>query len=568
MDNVRPETPVGIEWFEGESTMALRLLTQQNTEYKRLLDECAEADHLTILVGAGASAEAGLPTWRELISRYLNIAIELRRQDSVLDAHGLDVTGDIPGLLVESFPEAQRLATLGDMLVGENRRRSVLSLALYNSSREFKPGPSAVEVARLYEIRSRKRLQTHIVTTNFDDLLERGFSEIGFKWALNSKTLDDLSEEFEWPESEIADTDHNDTTGRRKHVNVWHLHGYLPPRELAGKEPILFSEREYALNYTTSVNSLAPLMLKGPSLFIGLSMADWDLITAAHYVNDIHHEVEALERDSGVPAPYHFAMALEGSWTTSPELLKRLDRSRLESMGLHSFKNLRSYSQIPQVIHEIGTRTRLGSTYWNSQARYSCRLRQWQDDFDKAFPSGVEEGLGNQAELSDDLAADLQGIREKLGLEVVADSLGIHLWARVRDEYKMMLWLSSEYARRAGASPGYTVPIADDDRFLALKRAYFGTPSDGFVAVPSSRWKQVMAVPIIATENEPWGARYGRLLVGVCTLSTNLNTAESDISQSLLDDSELQEALLTEVAAVGRKFLLEKCTSGVRDPVK
>jgi hypothetical protein len=113
-------------------------------------------DHLTILLGAGASTDSGLPDWDELARRLLV-------ESSVVD------DPDIAAILVGR--QDPLLAAQAAREASGDKWDEVLRAALYNGVTDTEPSPLHAAVANcalLGEID-----QTTLATLNFDTLLER-----------------------------------------------------------------------------------------------------------------------------------------------------------------------------------------------------------------------------------------------------------------------------------------------------------------------------------------------------------------------------------------------------------
>lgn len=545
------------------------LFSRKNADFKLMIDTCASAESLSIIVGAGSSAEAGLPRWSQLIERYLALAIEMRRNDSALDSAELQAPAEIAAILRNAFDGSAKLATIGDMLIGPGRRRPVLSLALYPSSTRPVPGPTAKAIAGLLGTRSRFGKRTTIVTTNYDEILEDALRDAGVGQP-TPRTIEDLPTERRGGKRQRKSVESrmfkNDAGKHGQDIDVWHLHGYVPftaaatdgsPGGGGAKEPILFSEKEYSLYQAKVVEALAAVLSRGPALLVGLSIADWDLVASAYYHSN---STDGSASPSSSAGSHHFALVLDRSMDEFPPVVRRLEHARLESMGLHPLKSLKSYSQIPQAIYEIDRATSVGEKYW-SKHRYGSRLRRWRRRFDQTYPESSVV-LSEQSAICGHLARDLQRIRKELFLESLNDHLGLHVWVREFPEYCMSLWASTEYARRSYESPSYRVSVQDSQRFLAVRQAYFGVASPSLEPVNDSRWRQVLSVPLVLEEGDKSFGKLGRLMIGVVTLSTDQGLEDSGLGRALHDDRSLKVRLIHELETAGKALLLAKRPPG------
>lgn len=543
-----------LPYEDGRVSVAKHLLSSRNREFRSLLDKCADTEHLTVFVGAGCSAEVGLPTWGELLDRYLGIAIELKLQDAAPDAEDYRERDAVIEELKSTFVETTRVAMIGDMLLGDKRKRSALRLALYRQIGELEPGPTAKAVAQLYKERLKRGHLTTLVTTNYDSLLELALVKAGLsKKVIHSRTLDDLSGDDDIVDALIR---RDKKISKGKHVDVWHLHGYMPfEQEHITLEPIVFSERDYGLYNLGAVDSIASLFDIGSCLFTGMSLVDFDIATAAFSANEVAHmETGGKRKRDRLTDIDHFAVTLGREGHGS--IASRLGSARLDSMGIHPLGGVSTYAQIPQVIHELALRVEMGDKYWTSDKRYGQRLVRWANEHEDAQQRRRKGTYFlTQVKLAEQLADELTRLQVKTGISSIGDSLGLHIWKREPDSHTMSMWISTEYARRQNQSPGSRGPIEIDSRFCAVRTAANGVPSRHFESLgpdSSSKWMQSLGVPIVT----PPRSKFGRLLVGVITLSSDLDQRDSELAQMLVSDPSLIQYIEKQMRKIGKKLLV------------
>lgn len=220
-------------------------------------------DRLSVLLGAGASAGAGLPGWDALAQRLLlesgvadseeEAAAFLARQDAMLAAEAAKASAT-------DFPSALRKALYGD---GDEPEPAVLHLAAGALSASRDPG----------------MVQLH--TLNFDRLLgvalRRALDESGSKAVVHER-----AESAQGPVGSYV---------------VNHLHGILPADPVPSSRGIVLTLGDFvelgAQPHPWQVSALQDSVQKGPLVLAGTSYRDPDI---RQWLNDVErdHEVVVL----------------------------------------------------------------------------------------------------------------------------------------------------------------------------------------------------------------------------------------------------------------------------------
>ena len=162
---------------------------------------------LTLIVGSGASVEAGLPNWNELIERLLRLVAERYLSDT------LRSDDQVEGWIEETMREESLIgaAAIIQSFAGDQLEDLIVrALCGDGDMNAFLPRSISREVALLcHQLNSHLR----VVTTNYDDMLEIALRE-----------TDEEGREV------VACT--RRPTGEFGLAEVVHLHGY------AGREPL------------------------------------------------------------------------------------------------------------------------------------------------------------------------------------------------------------------------------------------------------------------------------------------------------------------------------------------
>jgi ornithine carbamoyltransferase len=144
-----------------------------------------------------------------------------------------------------------------------------------------------------------------------------------------------------------------------------------------------------------------------------------------------------------------------------------------------------------------------------------------------------------------------------MGSTDIDDEAAIHVWARSQIEGLWMLpWFCNEFARRGEIPQSLNRQVRHLEHDIALRQAFEGVSSRGFrSAAEHSRWCQIMAVPIVSSTTDAEHP-YGRLLIGVVTLSTNLPERKSDLSRCFADDRALLNVTEDRLQKLGVDLLI------------
>lgn len=190
------------------------------TSIKRI-KEANQNNKLVIFVGAGVSANSGIPTWGELIKE---MAKDLGEFD---DEHSPDLYLKIPQYFYNERGEKEYFEKLNDVFV----------------SKKYKPNPIHEEIYKL--------APTHIITTNYDTLLEEAAIQYGYFYHTVRSDLD-------LPYDNLNKT-------------IIKMHGDFINRNIVLKEDDYLN---YSSNFTLIENYLKSLIATNTVLFVGYSIND------------------------------------------------------------------------------------------------------------------------------------------------------------------------------------------------------------------------------------------------------------------------------------------------------
>ena len=307
-------------------------------DVRTAIERLSEATALTIVVGAGASVEAALPDWRQLVDRLLT---QVGRQAGCPE----ESLGQFSSWAMRSdgLPASGSMAKawLGDRFIDEIRAE------LYRDSGDDpRPGQTALAVADLQRAFAGR---SEIVTLNYDVLLERALRERGSYRASEVKTY----------------------VGGKKGASgaavVRHLHGVLTPTRQRGT--VVLSESDYHLmqdRHRWQEKYMRRRLESTTCLFIGTSLSDPNLL-------------RYLYRSS--PGAQHTAVFVRqgDDWWFDDDLADvrtAREKAVVERWSrVHVTPLLADYfAQSAQFVREVADR-RLHSADYVS---YDDRLRDWE----------------------------------------------------------------------------------------------------------------------------------------------------------------------------------------------
>jgi hypothetical protein len=406
----------------------------------------AEADHVAVLLGAGASAAAGLPDWDGLAAQLLHLsgAINdestarafLARQDAALAA------------------EAARAVAPGDWL-------GLVRSALYPDA-VGEPEPAALHLAVAALAAQRPVGDVGLFTLNFDLLIERAL-----QGALDELDLD----------AGIHVRDTEDSRAGRGDFEVQHLHGYLghDPDE-TGEVILTLSDftRLSAQAQPWQVSALQEALTYGPLLLAGTSYRDAD-------IRQWMHELKLNQR----PGKAFILLARE-SLGLSRQQFDGVQEALVTQWGAIGVSAVlvQDHGDAAQAIREV--------TYLSDPDRAASYAapaqragRLWstvRDQFDEL-----------QREHSDQIAEDLTHLRSVLGPEA-----NLTLWL-ADGQGNIVRWCSHDRLYRQ-ADLLKSVVVGHDSPWIAgqcLGRSDI-LARDLTEGTATGRWRSVVAAPSVA----------------------------------------------------------------------
>lgn len=552
---------------------------------KSALKALDEAPQLSVLAGSGVSSDAGLVGWEQLLNGLLRNTPGHDGTHEEFDAFASAAARAEGTLGRASLVEARfegRSAEFAELV------SNALTPAEQGSSQRplvdeaDGPGRTARALASLCVDVPAARAPVHLITTNFDLVLEQALLQAERK----NQPESDVDPSVRAVSQAAAGND----PATRKWV-VHHLHGWLPvpcnaaeetghPTEfhhvVAGDNRIVLSETGYYSEQPTNAwqdRLIENVLDPGHTLLIvGTSLSDPALV---------RHLYRTAKRPHNTPRAYAVILRPEpilGQSEPGRDARARYEaiaRERWNAVGVEVlFADYRF--QIAQFCSEL-TLLRSGAVNKKGKdaARYGARLDTW---FTKAFARGSllsVESDGTEDDyltashtfqkrqqlLTEELRAVVNGLVVKPFEHLASDHLALHLWCRSPRRLRFgqvhdLLEGGLCALGMIGASDrSWADPESIDTRELhhtsdRLAVRAFCNQQLALTEAPLGSWDQLVAVPVTLED----GAR--RLPIGVISLNARSMTAgERTGLTKLLADPALTAQLTVRLARAGQSLL-------------
>lgn len=217
----------------------------------KLAQKDVEEGNNALFLGAGVSASAKMPSWKDLLKGLMG---EVKLKPSTLDAfkelssHVLEECGDSYLIMARYLQTA----------IGKDEKQNfpvLIQKHLYNDNYKSPLLTTLSQIVQLEKV-------NEVITYNFDDVLEQNLAEFGL---VDNEDYTSISKDAEVK-------GHNT-------LPIYHVHGIIPKE--GNPDIVVFSEEEYHSRYTnafhwSNVEQLHALT-RMHCFFVGLSMNDPNL---------------------------------------------------------------------------------------------------------------------------------------------------------------------------------------------------------------------------------------------------------------------------------------------------
>lgn len=470
------------------------------TQVADLIERAGAAQRVTLVVGAGASVDAGLPSWEVLLDRLLHRAAVYSSLVGAADEAELSEWVE-QTLRAESNLGAGAVveALAGDELA------SWLREELYRpkTADDYLPGPIARQVAYLRSVIG-DRLTIH--TTNYDDLVEEALRE--------RDDIDAPVHSYTGPGTELEEA----------HVAVRHLHGYVGRDETRGE--LVLSERAYHQMQQGAAWQQAAVgadLLNSFCLFVGSSLADPNLLRYLYAYTGTRRHSAVFVRQAEPPE-----LSLAVRQARERATIARYARVNVDVVFVDHF------ADVAQLLHEIALRSEQAGGY----RPLGERMREWIARVeDRVMMSTDQEsflnsqGVLNEA-LRTTLARAVETAEEVTG-RAWGETLQLALWLVDESGHRLTNWAVTD---RLHWDPRTVTPVPVDSRsrWVAVQALCRGASFGAELKTYASRWRYVLGLPLTVETSG-----HGLLPVG-CVTVASMEGRERTILHELEDDVEAE----------------------------
>jgi hypothetical protein len=445
----------------------------------------AGSKRVTLIVGAGASMEVLLPSWRELLRRLLQTvaADDAALTTAEAEAEWVDLTLNAEDLLAAGAVVEVMAADELDELLPEQ-------LYAPDGPNSFEPGPIAHQVAYL---RTTFSDGLTILTTNYDDLIERALLARG-----------------------VAKKNVKSYVRRKKKlptgaVPVTHLHGFAG-RDGDPKGLVLTEEHYHRMQRGRSWQEkyVTDCLENTLCLFIGTSLTDPNLI---RYLYGYKH-----------PAQKHAAIFVRQAESddAQPEVRAMRERAICERWARCGVEAVivDHFGDAAQLVYEIGYRRTDESGYQPVTVRAKTALNRIGSvllDLDGT----PDEFAARQVVLSGWLRRTLTATLKAVlgGSAPAGERFALALWLLSEDGTTLTGWAHSDRAHQ-DPSTIEAVPIRASSEWVAVRAICQGVRVESDQDREISRWKFIRGLPLVLDSPS-------RIPIGCLTITSTQPSSKS-----------------------------------------
>lgn len=260
-----------IRYLTKDSSQRNEQIKYNNQKYLKNISERYYEGNLVLVLGAGVSMSANIPSWNELVKKIYFEALASKG----INIEDIEIEADVYWQLTEEFGNNNLLirTRYAKQLLGEKFLDTVQKWLYKDSCSSSKLIKSIAKLC--------KEKINSIITYNFDDLIEKQLDLIGRGYSSI------------WRADQIV---------KPNTLPIYHVHGFIP-REHILTDNIVFSEEEYHEQYIypyswSNIIQLDKFREKS-CLFIGTSLLDPNirrLLDASQQISKVKQHYIIMKR--------------------------------------------------------------------------------------------------------------------------------------------------------------------------------------------------------------------------------------------------------------------------------
>jgi hypothetical protein len=531
---------------------------------------------LVVIVGAGVSMDAGLPSWGQLVAKLGEQLSDASRQTR---------------LTALGSPDLQRRAQQALYMLQKERPRvqahEQVSAALFGGMQDPVPGEMAKALARLAALYES---DLEIITTNFDRVLETALVQVGLQsdsYSLDGSPTRSRSDIKGW----------RSLDPRARSASVLHLHGMLGADDLY--LPLVLTETDFS-RFGSRVQGVIKQRIRKADLvlIVGMSLTDPNLLEPLRQIPSGNAKRFAI----AVPDLTVDPAALEIAGGHGAEARARLECAKFAyetSRMLASDLELRpillkSYGQVIQVLSDLTLahieprRYRPSISPRSESLAYGVRFDSALKLIYRNLAFGPVSGKPDSPEAAlaisnqwREAAKRPRALLRKFKLKhsgacAASEDFGFFLWLRdprgsqETSTYALRLIAASTYHHWEQWSGENVQQIHAKSTFASALAVYSGRVTlKEIPAATRGIWRGSLAVPLVQKSSNSEAVleapasgvneSLDRITIGAISINTNaeVNAAAQSVNRSVLDvltfeeQNQLEDALYEMASALG-----------------
>lgn len=452
---------------------------------QRWTKKLAAAKTLCIYAGAGVSIDRSGLSWERLAADLLATTLEPTTLDpGLVKAIG---TQRLASIAMERLQAVHAEST-------PDRVAEALRPILYEKS-SWVQGMLASQIAVLCVTRAAKGLRTVVVTSNYDDYIERQFQQDEVNVTVNGERSEN------WEDGRL--------------IELNYLHGRIPER--GAISTVVVSEADYAETQDRVTAELEAALSNDFTLILGSSLTDPPLIRSL---------LNTKPRAADPAALRLVLIPSQGNPATSSRLGRRLLSDGVAHLGCHALYP-DFYCQVAQFLCEARVCAVDPVEYARSVSTtsYAGRLNGWW----RSWMRAVQDDLSEQQRLHHlALTRSLAQVRDLIDAPE-EERLKLELWMRWRpDDRKLRLWASSVGTWIDQGSMRFG-DIDAESQYVSVRAFCSGYPILETASKDSGqRWRTYLATPVWVNDKKNKAASQ---IAGVVTLASMSGETTSSVSR-------------------------------------